>query len=328
MAFKKAFGMMLHETRQNCCDLWMKDHVATQITKNQWVLIFKEASALWNTVVLAFRELVQGMQLFIYGIDIQETTTYSDGRAIPSHHLNNLCIWYALPGRQINVALGRWHFYITKEFRHNTVHFISEYQKLLMKRLPPTTDDVFGFWFYFSDLCRWIKEVEATATLPEGDADNANRPHTREKQFRWPKCCQKGSSLRNDPIDTAAYKTFCRLNKLSYDHPHSRLQFCMRIRAAWLRLVACYPFAKGVEPPTTDDIQKYLKEQGVEEISLSRTKGAKKGGTHWDVEHYSDVLLRPEKHIEDCREEQWSNHRVLVYGAPMRAANPYLVSPR
>jgi len=236
----------------------------------------------------------------MYKITIQETTTYSDGRAIPSHHLSNLHIWYTPFSRSIDVALGRWHFYITKEFRQNTVHFLSEYQKLLMERYPPTTNDVFGFWFYFSE------------------------PHARaEKQFRWPKCCQKGSSL-DDPIDTAAYKTFCRLNHLSYNDRCSWLQFCMRIRAAWLRLVACYPFSKGVAPPTTDDIQEYLKKEGVKEISLS----GKKGGTHWDVEHYSDVLLRPENHIEDCREEQWSNHRVLVYGAPMRAANPYLVSPR
>jgi hypothetical protein len=265
------------------------------------------------------------MQLLMYKITIQETTTYSDGRAIPSHHLSNLHIWYTPFSRSIDVALGRWHFYITKEFRQNTVHFLSEYQKLLMERYPPTTNDVFGFWFYFSDLCRWIKEAEERANLLEGDADNANRPHARaEKQFRWPKCCQKGSSL-DDPIDTAAYKTFCRLNHLSYNDRRSRLQFCMRIRAAWLRLVACYPFSKGVAPPTTDDIQEYLKKEGVKEISLS----GKKGGTNWDVvEHYSEVLLQPQNHIKDCRQEQWSNHRVLVYGAPMRAANPYLVSPR
>ena len=288
------------------------------------MLIFKEAIALWNTVVLAFRELVQGMQLLMYKITIQETTTYSDGRAIPSHHLSNLRIWYTPFSRSIDVALGRWHFYITKEFRQNTVHFLSEYQKLLMERYPPTTNDVFGFWFYFSDLCRWIKEAEERANLLEGDADNANRPHARaEKQFRWPKCCQKGSSL-DDPIDTAAYKTFCRLNHLSYNDRCSWLQFCMRIRAAWLRLVACYPFSKGVAPPTTDDIQEYLKKEGVKEISLS----GKKGGTNWDVvEHYSEVLLQPQNHIKDCRQEQWSNHRVLVYGAPMRAANPSVVCP-
>jgi hypothetical protein len=111
---------------------------------------------------------------------------------------------------------------------------------------------MFGFWFYPSDLCRWVKDLQEVATLP-GAASLADTRDSRNKCFRWPASCRKGesmTSMADGSADSRAYFTFCRLNRLPFDDPRSRLQFCMRMRAAWLRVVACYPYAHGEAAPT------------------------------------------------------------------------------
>ena len=332
-AFVNAFGQMLKETRQNCFDGWMKRHADEAVTKENWVEVFKEASTLWKKVVDKFRQMYRqvnsaGIQ---NGIQIQEPE--EQGK---NFDINGLQIWCYPPflskktnvaveiSKKTNVAVEKWSNNLKYAFSQNIQKFVLEYQQLLQDRFKKIKLYLFDFRFDFSDLCQWIKDVQERATRSGGDV---NRQDTTVKPFRWPRDCKKGVSFAK-PNHTIAYKQFCRWNDLEDDWD-SRRQFCMRMRATWLRLVACYPFDKDGKPPTQEALESYLRKQHVFEIELFKiTEGKKKGKTDFAEVGYSDLLLHPEKHVEDCKDEQWKDHRVLVYGAPMRAANPYLVSPR
>jgi hypothetical protein len=242
--------------------------------------------------------------------------------------LSDLCI--RLSWVNIDVARGRWRTYVRNEFAENTAHFVREYQTLLMKRYDSIKIRMFGFRFYPSDLCQWIKDLQEQMRLPEGARRDGvgGRDINDRKRFKWPASCKKGVNLNENPIISIAYKTFCRQNKLCEDDRLSRLQFCMRMRAAWLRLVGCYPYKKGEAEPTEAQINKYLEEQHVYEISLFKKEN---GANDWKVEP-RHVLLWPQRYSFDrLRDEDLRDRRVLVYGAPMRcagaAANPYLCHP-
>ena len=321
-AFVNAFGQMLKETRQNCFDGWMKRHAHEDVTKANWVEVFKEASTLWKKVVDKFRQMYRQVNSagIINGIQIQEPE--EQGK---NFDINGLQIWCYPPflsktSQKTNVAVEKWSKNLRHAFSQNIQKFVLEYQQLLQDRFKNIKYYLFDFRFDFSDLCQWIKDVQERATRSGGDV---NRQDTTVKPFRWPRDCKKGVSFAK-PNHTIAYKQFCRWNDLEDDWD-SRRQFCMRMRATWLRLVACYPFKKDAEAPTRDAIESYLRKQHVFEISLFKKQNGK---TDFKEEPYSELLLHPEEHIEDCKKEEWRDHRVLVYGAPMRAANPYLVSPR
>ena len=79
--------------------------------------------------------------------------------------------------------------------------------------------------------------------------------------------------------------------------------------------------AKG-QTPDLEDVKEYLERMHIKEVALKKTGNAS----------------GPQTTVEDVPEQEWSildenktidrSRRVLVPGAPMRAANPYLVSPR
>ena len=78
--------------------------------------------------------------------------------------------------------------------------------------------------------------------------------------------------------------------------------------------------AKG-QTPDLEDVKEYLERMHIKEVALKKTGNAS----------------GPQTTVEDVPEQEWSildenktidrSRRVLVPGAPMRAANPYLVSP-
>ena len=80
-------------------------------------------------------------------------------------------------------------------------------------------------------------------------------------------------------------------------------------------------FEKG-KTPDLKDVKEYLESMHIKEVALKKTGNAS----------------GPQTTVEDVPEQEWSildenktidrSRRVLVPGAPMRAANPYLVSPR
>jgi hypothetical protein len=324
VAFRDAFVRMLVETRKHCFGGWMQQQAAQDITKAQWLAVLKESNALWHAVVLEFRRMYEALNLSgkFQEIVVYEAAQYEDGTPIPTHHISDMHI--LLTRAQSDVARGRWRTFVRKEFAENTEHFVREYQKLLMQRYEQVKSSLFGFWFYPSDLCRWVKDLQEMATLP-GAASLADTRDSRNKRFRWPACCRKGESMADGSADSRAYFTFCRLNRLPFDDPRSRLQFCMRMRAAWLRVVACYEIPKDGAPPTEAQIERYLEEQHVYEISLFKKDN---GASDWKVEP-RHVLLWPQKFdFQRLRNDDISDRRVLVYGAPMRcagaAANPYL----
>jgi hypothetical protein len=131
--------------------------------------------------------------------------------------------------------------------------------------------------------------------------------------------------MADGSADSRVYFTFCRLNRLSFDDPRSWLQFCMRMRAAWLRVVGGYPYTKGKAASSEDAIIAYMKNQNICEIQLQ----------HDDKRHIEsvytkqyEILSHPENYTRQQLRDSMPDHRVLVYGAPMRcagaAANPYL----
>ncbi len=79
-------------------------------------------------------------------------------------------------------------------------------------------------------------------------------------------------------------------------------------------------YAKG-QTPDLNDVKEYLESMHIKEVALKKTGNA----------------TGPQTTVEDVPEQEWSildenktidrSRRVLVPGAPMRAANPYLVSP-
>jgi hypothetical protein len=48
----------------------MQQQAAKDVTKAQWVLLFKESNALWHAVVLAFREVLSEVQHPMTGEDM------------------------------------------------------------------------------------------------------------------------------------------------------------------------------------------------------------------------------------------------------------------
>jgi hypothetical protein len=332
LAFKTVFGCMLDETQKHCFTgnsssgglSWMQQQAAQEITKAQWLAVLKESNALWHAVVLEFRRMYEAMTKTdeFKEIKVSEPAQYEDGSSIPTHHISNLRIWCQWARR--DVALGRWRTYVRKEFAKNTEHFVREYQTLLMERYNEVKGSMFGFWFYPSDLCRWVRDLQTMATMGH-DAFLAQTRNSGYKPFQWPQSCRKGESMADGSADSIAYKTFCRLNRLSFDDPRSRLQFCMRMRAAWLRVVACYPYMEGEAAPTEVQINEYLEKEHVYEISLFRKENGAIGS---NVER-RHLLLWPQRYtFKRLTDEDMRDRRVLVYGAPMRcagaAANPYL----
>jgi hypothetical protein len=91
------------------------------------------------------------------------------------------------------------------------------------------------------------------------------------KMFVWPDVCQKGKKL--DAPFTLAYKTFCNHMGLNKFHSQSQTEFRVRVRAAWLRLVACYPFNHGLSPDM-ENVASYLKDAHVEEVDLQPTNAS------------------------------------------------------
>jgi hypothetical protein len=323
-AFKAVFGVMLSKTQKHCFMGWMKEQASQEITKTQWLAVLKESNALWHAVVLEFRRMYEALKKTgkFQEIEVSELEQYEDGTSIPTHHISDLRIWCSWARK--DVARGHWRTYVRKEFAKNTEHFVREYQTLLMERYNKVKGSMFGFWFYPSDLCRWVKDLQTTATMGH-DAFLAYTRKSGYKPFQWPQSCRKGESMADGSADTIVYKTFCRMNRLSFDDPRSRLQFCMRMRAAWLRVVDSYPYTEDGPAPTEEQIKKHLEKQHVYEISLFKKKN---GANDWKVEP-RHVLLWPQRYSFDrLRDEDLRDRRVFVYGAPMgcagAAANPYL----
>ena len=305
----------------------MQQQAAHDITKAQWLAVLKESNALWHAVVLAFRGLYEDLKRDVSGnltgIEVSEAAQYQDGSSIPTHHISDMRIW--LTWAHSDVARGRWRTYVRKEFAENTEHFVREYQTLLMERYNEVKGRLFGFWFYPSDLCRWVKDLQGEATL-QGDAALADTRDSGYKRYRWPASCRKGESMADGSADSIAYKTFCRLNRLSFDDRRSRLQFCMRMRAAWLRVVDSYPYTKDGPAPTEEQIKEHLEKQHIYEISVFKKDN---GAMDWRIVENREVLLRPQEYrLKDFQGDDLRDRRVLVYGAPMRcagaAANQYL----
>ena len=240
-AFKAAFGVMLNKTQKHCFVGWMKEQAQQEITKAQWLTVLKESNALWHAVVLEFRRMYEALTLTgkFPEIQVSELEQYEDCTSIPTHHISDLPIWCSWA--RTDVARWRWGTFVRKEFAKNTEHFVREYQTLLMELYNKVKGRLFGFWFYPSDLCQWVKDLQTSATM----GHNTLLAHTRNsgyKPFQWPQSCWKGESMADGSADSIVYKTFCRMNRLPFDDPRSRLQFCMRMRAAWLRVVDSYPY--------------------------------------------------------------------------------------
>jgi len=319
-AFKTAFGWMLDETQKHCFTGWMQQQAAREITKAQWLAVLKESTALWHAVVLEFRIIyteIMFSRKFTTDIEVSESAQYPDGSSIPTHHISDLRIW--CQWARSDVARGRWSTYVRKEFAENTVHFVREYQTLLTERFETTKEKLFGFWFYPSDLCDWVRDIQAVARLNKAPAEAAS-DRNAPKRFRWPACCQKGKSLvDSDSITSAAYKSFCRQNGLWSDNRNSRLQFCQRMRAAWLRVVGGYVLDKDGNAPSVEDVIAYLKRQKISEIQVQKDENGRMESVY--TEQY-EILSQPENYSRRELRDSMPDHRILVYGAPL--ANPYL----
>jgi len=325
-AFKTAFGWMLAETQKHCFTGWMQQQADKEITKAQWLAVLKESTALWHAVVVQFRILYTALMYTsedsrrFTGIEVSELAQYADGSLIPSHHISDLRIWCNWAQR--DVARGRWGTYVRKEFADNTVHFVRQYQTLLMKRFEATQQQLFGFWFYPSDLCDWVRDLQAKARLKNTPAEAAVDKNAR-KPFRWPAACKKGDSLADsDSITSVAYKSFCRQNGLWYDNRNSRLQFCQRMRAAWLRVVGAYDLKADGSAPSVHDVKAYLEKQKIFEVEVRRDENGRMQTVYTQP---NEILSEPEKHTRRELRNSMSHRRILVYGAPL--ANPYLCFP-
>lgn len=349
-AYKDAFGQMLSETQAHCFTgktfeepaegdveqatpkkpSWMQLQAAENVTKARWLLVLKESNALWHAVVVKFRALYQNFNLRgeFQDVRVSEEEQYADGASIPAHHISDLRI---LCGRNfVDVARGRWSAYIRKEFATNTVHFLREYQTRLMERFATRQEKLFGFWFYPSDLCDWVRDIREAAALKnapaearaQGEAATRVADRSAAKRFRWPACCKKGNNLQDaDSITTPAYKAFCQQNGLWSQSRNSRLQFCQRMRAAWLRVVDAYEFQDG-EPPSVGDIITYLNKQKIFEVRLEKNAAGRMSA----VDEVVYILKDPARHTTKELRAEMPTRRVLVYGAPL--VNPYLCGPR
>ena len=328
-AFKTAFGMLLSKTQKNCFVGWMKGQAQQEITKAQWLAVLKESNALWHAVVLEFRRMYEALTPTgkFQEIEVSERGQYPDGTSIPTHHISDLRIWcsWADMGAGKDVARGRWGKFVRKEFAENTEHFVREYQTLLMERFNTTQQKLYGFWFYPSDLCDWVRDLQAKASLKNTPVEAALDGNAR-KPFRWPASCKKGNNLvDSDSLTSVAYKAFCRQNGLWSDNRNSRLQFCQRMRAAWLRVVGAYEFDKDKQAPSVDDVIAYLGKQHIYEVQVHKDQNGRMQTVYTDK---YEILSHPENYTRKQLRDSMPDHRVLVYGAPMRcagaAANPYL----
>jgi hypothetical protein len=323
LVFRKMFGVMLGECRKNTIMLWKRKATLDEsdVSKKKFREIIDEAAALWHAVVHEFRKTCSDLKdtFHKYNLNVFE----DEGG--PVHHLNYLHVYstYGITEDVMQGRWGRWNANIRKEFADNAVHLVREYQLLLAARLSSTEFKTFHFAFYFMprDLFRWVNDLHDCAELGQQTARQKALTENR-KMFVWPEVCQKGKKL--DAPFTLAYKTFCNQMGLNKFHYPSQTEFRVRVRAAWQRLVACYPFEHGLSP-SIEDVTEYLKKAHVEEVDLQPTNASSgprttvipvkeedwsilPGGSHWG------------------KEEQ--RRRVLVYGAPMgcagAAANPYL----
>jgi hypothetical protein len=152
----------------------MQQQAAQEVTKAQWLTVLKESNTLWHAVVLEFRRMYEALTQTgeFQEIEVSEEAQYEDCTSIPTHHISDLHIWCSWAGK--DVARGRWRTYVRKEFAENTEHFVREYQTMLMERYKQVKGSMFGFWFYPSDLCRWVKDLQEEATL-QGDASYGRR---------------------------------------------------------------------------------------------------------------------------------------------------------
>jgi hypothetical protein len=324
LVFTKMFGVMLAECRKNTIMLWKRKGKIDEndVSKKKFREIIDEAVALWHDVVHAFRKMCTKLKDTFVKYDLR---VFEDAGG-PVHHINLLHV-YSTCGIRVQDVMqgrwGRWNANIRKEFAANTVHLVREYQLLLAGKLTSTEFKTFHFAFYFKprDLFSWVRDLHDCAESGQQTARHKAFTENRN-MFVWPEECQKGKKL--DAPFTLAYKTFCNQMGLNKFDPRSQTEFRVRVRACWLRLVACYPFQHGLSP-TIETVTQYLKKAHVEEVDLQPT----------------NATSGPRTTVIPVKEEDWSilpgrSHwgkevqprRVLVYGAPMRcagaAANPYL----
>jgi hypothetical protein len=319
-AYKRVFGTMLGECRQyfatgtpfSRLQSWMKQQLGAEVTKTQWKNVLGESIALWHAVVVFFRSVYNHVDLHeIYteiGLDIFEHQNHRNGVPHPVHHVSNLVIKvHSADGTDVIVS-NAWSTYSKKLFAKNTEKFVLAYQKLLMAHydMGNTNIAVFGFWFYLSDLAAWIRDVRELLANPGMRA--------YPKRFNWPKCCRKGEPLDVDPTTCFAYRDFCKQMRLSFHAKSSQQQFRVRMRAAWLRLVAGYLTTDTT--PSRRDIEKYLKDQHIREVDVR-----------------SHDLLDPTDlpnignfyNFSEADRQRLRDRRILVPGAHM--TNPYLCTP-
>jgi hypothetical protein len=182
---------------------------------------------------------------------------------------------------------------------------VREYQTLLMERFETTKEKLFGFWFYPSDLCDWVRDIQAVARLNKAPAEAAS-DRNAPKRFRWPACCQKGKSrVDSDSITSAAYKSFCRQNGLWSDNRNSRLQFCQRMRAAWLRVVGGYQLDPDGNAPSAEDVIAYMEKQKIYEIQLQEDEVGRKESV---CTEQHEILSHPEKYTRQALRDSMPDH--------------------
>ena len=321
LAFKNIFGRMLGECRKNCFEKWMIPLAKEDVTKANWNKVLDEASALWHAVVIIFRVVYNSEDLkeAMTNIEVKEFNTDRQGTPAPEHHISNLMIRYKVGDKNPNVTKFRWGNYTKSAFAKNAVHFVREYQKLLIH------DDkdvqLFGFWFYKTDLCDWIRDLQIAM---KGAEETMNSQY---KMFKWPKCCRKGEPVDQDPTWCKVYTQFCAKMKLNYHDKKSQHQFRMRVRAAWLRLVGCYPYTTDNRTLQYSEIEDYLRTQHVQEIEI------KQGTSNYEImpdlsglSALKDSDMRRLCYSKKGKSEN-TNRRILVAGACMSASNPYLCTP-
>jgi hypothetical protein len=103
--------------------------------------------------------------------------------------------------------------------------------------------------------------------------------------------------------------------RLSFHAKSSQQQFRVRMRAAWLRLVACYPYATETGLGTTE-IQEYLRDQHIREVDVR---------SHEPVEPTDLQNIGNFYNFREQDRQRLRDRRILVPGAHM--TNPYLCTP-
>ena len=326
-AFKRLLGMMLHDCqdflvkgpRFSKLPSWMQQFaLADAVHKQQWRNVLDESIASWHAVVLRFFEICAKFD----NTQICQGKYTIHARDEPRqkfHYVHNLKVQVqtnAPTDEDVQphpVYVSRaWPTYSKSMFVKNTQNFVVQFQKLVMKRHNEGQNmsaSVFGFWFTLDDLQQWIRDIHEILQNPE------LRP-AYPRRFQWPKCCRKGEQLEENTSRSYAYKDFCRQMKLSFNDKKSQQQFLIRMRAAWLRLVACYPYTynlvTGAPAIATDtQIAQYLEDQNIREVNVREPE------TRVADSHLANIL--------SADPNQLRNRRVLVPGTHM--TNPYLCTP-